>query len=28
VNAVVKQVRPDYQIPGMATPTTTERAER
>src|SRR5918993_459119 len=28
VNAVVKQVRPDYQIPGTATPVQAERVER
>jgi NADH-quinone oxidoreductase subunit M len=28
VNAVVKQVRPDYGIPGQAAPAQTERAER
>jgi len=28
VNAVVKQVRPDYEIPGMPEPATTERAQR
>jgi NADH:ubiquinone oxidoreductase subunit 4 (subunit M) len=28
VNAVVKQVRPEYQIPGMPVPATTERAQR
>ena len=28
VNALVKQVRPEYQIPGMPAPATTERAER
>jgi NADH-quinone oxidoreductase subunit M len=28
VNAVVKQVRPDYQIPGTAAPSQAERAER
>jgi len=28
VNALVKQVRPEYQIPGMTAPATTERAER
>ena len=28
VNALVKQVKPDYPIPGMAAPATTERAEK
>jgi NADH-quinone oxidoreductase subunit M len=28
VNAIVKQVRPTYQIPGMRTPATQERAEK
>jgi NADH-quinone oxidoreductase subunit M len=28
VNALVKQVKPDYPIPGMATPAGTERAEK
>jgi NADH:ubiquinone oxidoreductase subunit 4 (subunit M) len=28
VNAVVKQVRPNYVIPGTTTPTQAERAER
>jgi NADH:ubiquinone oxidoreductase subunit 4 (subunit M) len=28
VNAVVKQVRPDYVIPGQAAPEQAERAER
>jgi NADH-quinone oxidoreductase subunit M len=28
VNALVKQVKPDYPIPGMAAPTATERAEK
>jgi NADH-quinone oxidoreductase subunit M len=28
VNAVVRQIRPDYVIPGTAAPATTERAER
>jgi len=28
VNAVVKQVRPDYVIPGTVAPAATERAEK